>query len=308
MTSVDFDVDDDFFSKSIDSVPKKPVYINGSTSIEVCETLLFITNEINKLFIGNKNVSGEWKNFTYTLVYLNNENRCKVIISIFDCENGSFLLEINRLSGDSLLFINIFKDVKNVFGKEKLEIIDYPWYSSVVDKIPLDSLIYNKALEDVLSMAFHKDVFVNVSASKIICSLLLNNDLIDIDLSKIIDALKHLIKIKFDYCDEYAWSAIKILSSMKCQKLIISDSELVYSLLELCSNGSYESIPKRRLCSTILSNIICSYDKKCAEMFVLIVHKELMLEWLESVDKLEDQYVREQALHVKNELKSFHGF
>ena len=313
MTSIDdfenFNFENpDFEKKSDNIVPRLPIYFNHSTFIEVYNTLLFITNELNAYFISNKNVSGEWKNFTYTLVYLNNENRCMVMISIFDCENSSFLLEINRLSGDSLIFINIFKEVKNLFESDKLEIIDYPFFGSDVDKTQLEPLIYNKALEDVLSMAFHKDEFVNVTASKIICSLLLQNDLLDVDWLNIFDALKHLITIKFDYCNEYAWGAIKILSSMKCRKLIISDSELVYSLLELCSNDSYETIPMRRVCSTILSNIICSDDKTCVEMFVLIVHKELMLEWLESVDKLEDQYVREQALHVKNELKSFHGF
>lgn len=287
------------------TVPKIPFCISQSTSFEVCNTVESIINNINELFIDNKYVSGQWNNFTYSLVYLNKEKRCKIEINIFDCKNGSFLLEINRNSGDSLIFINMYKEIKNSFEKEKQEIINYSFNTSVIKENSKSLSIEGKELEFINKMAFGKYGDELMNASMMLCHILSTKCVINTDFSIIVNTLKHLTTIKFKSCDEYAWGALENISSMECKKLIIADTELVHSLLELCSNGSYETIPMRRVCSTILSNIICCHDKTCVEIFMSIVNEELMLEWLENVDTLEDQYVKEQAINVKNELKCF---
>jgi hypothetical protein len=290
--------------KDINNVPKIPFYISPLTTVTVYETVGTIINNINELFIDNKYVSAQWNNFTYTLVYLNKEIRCKIEINIFDCKNGSFLLEINRNSGDSFMFINMYKEIKNAFEGEKLEIIDYSFNKSVIKENSKSLSIGEKELELILKMAFGKYGDEIMNASIILCRILSTNNEINIDFSIIVNALKHLTTIKFKSCNEYAWGALESISLTENKKLIISNPELVHSLLELCSNGLYETIPMRRVCSNILSNIICD-DKTCVEIFLSIVNEELMLEWLESVDKLEDRYVREQSINVKNELKCF---
>lgn len=80
----------------------------------------------------------------------------------------------------------------------------------------------------------------------------------------------------------------------------MKNSSFLQQMLQLCSNGSYNTAEMRRECARLLANI-CSV-RTSAMRVVQAVGEDNVVSWLHTVDDLADERLKLHAERAKNAL------
>jgi hypothetical protein len=222
--------------------------------------------------------------------------------------SGGFVVEGNRLSGDSLAFVNVYQAVLNIFipPTDVAPLPCLPIPGGVDDASSSD---VDLSIDSVLSMASSGIGEAQVSASQIFCDIFTRSNtthLININkYNECLAALVMLATVEFESCNQHAICALAHLSSShSCQEVLMRDERFLQTLLPLCSDGNYNTIEMRREGARLLANISCCGGEAGAQQVVSCAGLGNIASWLQSVDGLKDERLRVYADRAKVSLAS----
>lgn len=289
-------------------VPSEPIYVSPTTSFITGQGIDDIKAIIDNELRGQDKISSEFfdTKCRWEGVYLDGSIRCKFEVNIYCQQSGDFVVECNRLSGDSFAFVQFFKSIKNRFLSSS-EIAQEHRLSLPPPRQQVQQDRLEKSIRNVVSMADSGVGEAQVSAAQIFCN-------VSADASKhdmlmhcgCIPALMKLMKVEFESCNEHAVCALANLSSSpNCQDILTKDENFVKTLLPLCSDTdcNYNTIGMRRECARVLANI--SGAASGAQHVVECAGINSIVSWMENVENMKDEKLRLHADRAKASLASY---
>jgi hypothetical protein len=288
------------------SVPNEPIHISKSTSFSTQHTPSDILAMIQAKLEQLEGVSYEFfiEKFRWEGVYLVCSMRCKFEINVYRRASGGYVIEGNRLCGESIAFVGVYRSVYNLFNEKKVEKSTWTCFgpSPPTKRKALDSDVV-ASLKAVIAMAESSVGEAKVNAAQIFSNMasdsskhryLVENDCVPL--------LIQLMKFEFQSCDQFAAIALTQLSEYPpCRQLLAQNKEFLEILLPLCSaDGNYNSTEMRRKCTQLLANI--SGADRGAQHVVTAVGRRHVDTFLQNVDSLKDLQQRELANVAKRSL------
>lgn len=286
-------------------VPPEPFYVAPSTHFVTMVNVGDVKARVEVELNSQAGVSYEFfpSKCRWEGVFLDGSTRCKFEINVYKRSRGGFIVEGNRVSGDSFAFVNIYKAIRNIFDSSADTTCVPPLSVPPAGKVS-DTDAVRSAVVAVVAMADSLGE-AQVGAAQILCDLAsdpsLHSTLVELGC---VPALIKLMRVEFQSCNQHAICALAQLSSNEqCQAILMRDEAFLQSLLPLCADGSYNTIEMRRECARLLANISCS-GQEFARQVVTNAGAEQIQSWLESVDGLKDERLRLHADRAKMSLSS----
>ena len=225
---------------------------------------------------------------------------------------GTFIVEVNRLSGDAEGPRNVFNSLKRALNKddasaeaeaevevppvERCSPLTVPPLTSRMME-PLSITDLSAALQPLLRMATEKSIDAKVESSKIICDLA-HNEAMQQPLceSGCLRVLGELIASTApDQARRHAVLAIAHLSaSMACQEAFI-DSGVVPVLLNISGDSSNDKYDRREM-KREAARAIANISVRFGEVLITTLGQDTVSSWLKATECTTDERLK---LHVK---------
>lgn len=288
------------------SVPDEPLYVAVTQFVSDydIETIIsMIEHELNNIL----EVSYEFyhQKCRWEGVYLCGPSRCKFEFNIYKNDSGSYIIEANRICGDNFCFGTMFRGIRDKFSSScssPTSVMNFQHIPLPETDIELSSSEIVAAITPILSMAASGLCESQVNAAQIFCDLSMQPNMVQVLCEQdCVKALVKLVRVEFGYCNQHAVCALANLSSSRsCQEILLKDEAFLQQLLQLCSNGSYNTAEMRRECARLLANL-CS-AKTSAMKVLRVVGADDVSSWMDTVDDLKDERLRLHAERAKNAL------
>lgn len=241
-------------------------------------------------------------------VYLCGPTRSKFEFNVYKSGNESYIIEGNRLCGDSFPFSTIFRALREKFCTSGItkcppSVLNFQCVPLLESSVELSPSEINDAVAPILAMAASGKCESMVNAAQILCDLSLQESMREsISTRDCVMTLVKLTRVEFDYCNQHAICALANLSSSRsCREFLLNDDSFLQQLLHLCADGSYNTSEMRRECARLLANV-CS-SRSGAMRIVELVGEDNVSSWVESVDGLKDERLRLHATRAREALQ-----
>jgi hypothetical protein len=288
------------------SVPEQPFHVaitNFSTNCEIDTVVSWVDHELsNVLEISYQFYSDKCR---WECVYLSGPTRCKFEFNVFKGDDSSFIIEGNRLCGDSFPFSTMYRNVRTKFTGDcssPNSVTNFQFIPMPEISLELTSTEIHDAVTPVLAMAASGKCESQVNAAQIFCDLSLQQNMLEVLCQpKTISALVDLCRVDFDYCNQHAVCALANLSSSRsCQDALLQDACFLQQLLQMCCCGCHNSAEMRRECARLLANLCGA--KSSAAQIIQHIGQDDVYRWMESVDDINDERLRLHAQRAKHAL------
>lgn len=290
------------------TVPVEPFYIAPSTHFLTSLNVGDIKARVETELKGMSGVSYEFfaEKSRWEGVYLVGSARCKFEINVYRRLSGGYVVEGNRLNGDSLAFITIYQAIRNRFvtTPDDMEPIPMLPVSESLQGVSISDM--DEGIDGVLSMAYSGKGEAQLGASQIFCDIFNRGDNTHLisKYNECLTALVNLVNVDFQSCNQHAICALAHLSSShECQEMLIKDTAFLQTLLPLCSDdGNFNSMEMRRECARLLANISSCKGVEGAQEVVSHAGVQHVQSFLQSVDNLKDDRLRVHAERARDSL------
>mmetsp|Transcript_6201 Transcript_6201/g.10136 ORF Transcript_6201/g.10136 Transcript_6201/m.10136 type:complete len:423 (-) Transcript_6201:242-1510(-) len=290
------------------TVPVEPFYIAPATHFLTTLNAGDIKARVETVLRGISGVSYEFyaDKCRWEGVYLVSSVRCKFEFNVYRRQSGGFVVEGNRLNGDSMAFITVYKAVRSRFvtspdDQEPIPMLPIPDSLNDVSVSDMD-----EGIDGVLSMAYSGKGEAQLGASQIFCDIFNRADSTHLisKYAECLTALVDLVNVDFQSCNQHAICALAHLSSShECQEMLIKDTSFLQTLLPLCSaDGNFNSMEMRRECARLLANISSCKGTEGAQEVVSHAGLQHVQSFLQSVDNLKDDKLRVHAERARDSL------
>ena len=233
---------------------------------------------------------------------MNGISFCNFQVHIYSSDNDDgYIVEINRLSGDPILFKSIYMKLEEsvkesrVVEKSIFETLsDFSSHESIPDS---DIEI---ALKPVMNMLTSELLDSQRTGTSIICSLSSHDDmqqpLCDFGFIKIL--LKLIDSPDSTVYRHVIFALGNLSSSPACQEAMLSVN-LIKMLIEMTGNGPYQSAPLRKEAVRIFANLASRYPKQ----ILSAVGGDTLSKWVNNIDNVFDVKLKIHALNAKESFK-----
>jgi hypothetical protein len=288
-------------------VPPEPFYVSPVMHFTTESSIVDVKNNIESVLTDRTGLSFEYfpTKCRWVVFFLLGSQCTKFEICVYKCTNGSYMIEGNRLSGDSMPFVETYQAIRKLFIDEVEE------YPAIVlaNPSPLEPSPdeVEKSIDNILSMADSGVGEAQLGASQIFCDIFSQSDALPHieKMSECLIALTKLAQVDFQFCNQHAICALAELSSTRaCQDILSRDDNFLKSLLSLCTDGTYDTIQMRRECARLLANITSSGGNSGASQVVNSAGLESVATWMRSVDDLKDERLRLHADRARDSLST----
>jgi len=310
-------------------VPPKPLFI-GSSQIALKMPLDEVIAQVEETLWKKSDIDYQYMKslFKWDIVHARGSSYCHFEISIFD-ENTlppSYLLEGNRLSGDSLSFRLLFNEFKESLLASRSshhtssQLLTLPisvtgcsnLSPNSLSSVDSDSSLHS--LLPIISMISPSSPLdIQLEGVRILCDLTMSIEyhgiLVDCCLHQLILLLVQEIDFlnveSYDgdsaaYDDSqlgcYALFAIANLSTYRpCQDMLVSDQSFLSYLFRQIADGPHTTAEMRRECARTLANLCVGLASKIVRNLGIRYAEK----WIETVDSLKDERLRLHATRAK---------
>jgi hypothetical protein len=288
-------------------VPEKPFFL-GPTQFITTLCLVDLVSKISQKLDEYFEVSYHFfpDQCRWEIVILRGSSRSKFEINVFRENSSSFLVEGNRLSGDSSSFHNVYCDIQSSLTKDTkpakknrtLECFPLP----ATEQLSMDDAM--SAIKPILSMATAEHLESRVEGAKMLCDLSLQPDLQSTLIEAGgIDVLMELVYIDFCSCNQYAMCALANLSSSRsCQEILIKGSKFLQTLVSMITDGPYHTTEMRRECARTFANLCCGASN--GRKIISTIGVDSASSWISSVDNLRDERLKLHAGRAKMQMEA----
>ena len=238
---------------------------------------------------------------------------CKMQVSIYSTYNqGAYIIECNRLSGDHGPFNETYRGLKAAFvvavehASLKRQITIRDSFASSTGPIPCHECVSDeeakKALQPILNYALSEFVEDQIEASRMLCDFSQDETLQQILCdAKTLRVILHLTQESSPVCArQNAFMALANLSTQHgpCQEAII-EAGVLPVFLQLVGNGSYETAELRREGARALANLSC----RLAPHIWNQIGEDSLNAWFGTIDALADERVKLHAMAARDSLR-----
>mmetsp|Transcript_30025 Transcript_30025/g.30476 ORF Transcript_30025/g.30476 Transcript_30025/m.30476 type:complete len:384 (+) Transcript_30025:209-1360(+) len=294
------DVDEDSCSNNIclePSVPMRPDFIfcdHFRAVDQVPLKLDELTIKVHNALAGSAYNAIEFisSDCLWNVVFVCGSSSYKAQIHIYQDFEESFIVEAQRLSGDSASFRTMYRQLKDAITGSKCSLQCSARVYPLPDVPALSEGEMVESLAPVVSMAKDQYLECQQSAAQVLCDLSQHEGMHNILCEAgCVEALVGLVRNGMDCTRQHAVLALANLSSSQsCQEAIISEGVLP-ALLSLVTNGPCSSTVMGRESARLLANLS---DRLASRVFSALDAEELKL-WMASVDDLNDSFLKQQA-------------
>jgi hypothetical protein len=286
-------------------VPVEPFYVSPLLHFVTDSSIVDIKTAIGGVLADRTGLSFEFfpTKCRWVAFFLLGSLRTKFEICVYKRSNDKYVIEGNRLSGDSVPFVETYQAIRKLFVEE---IDEYPTIvfpnPSPIEASP-DEI--EKSIDNILSMAESGIGEAQLGASQIFCDIFSQSHALPHieKMPECLVALTKLAQVDFQFCNQHAICALAALSSMRtCQEVLTRDDEFLRTIFSLCTDGSYDTIQMRRESARLLANIAGSGGDSFASRVVKCAGIESVESWLRSVDDLKDERLRIHADRARDSL------
>ena len=284
------------------TVPEKPFYLGPSqfiTTLCLTELVSRIDQQLAMFFEASYNFFPD--HCRWEIVTLSGSSRSKFEICIFQEDLKSFLVEGNRLSGESAPFHNFYDKVKCSLTNSEPQQRARPIPLPAAEQIPMEEAV--SAMKPILSMAISLHLDARVEAVKMICDLSVQMDLqSSLCAAGAIEILMELITVDYGCCNQFAMCALANLSSSRsCQEILLKGgSQFLQVLFGMITDGPYHTAEMRRECARTLANLCRNHSKK----IISTVGMDGVSSWISSVDSLKDERLKLHARRAQMNMEA----
>lgn len=287
-------------------VPEQPFHVavtHFTTSLDIDSVICCIEQELKSILEVSYEFS--YDKCKWDCVYLCGSTRCKFELSVFKNGLGSYLIEGNRLSGDSFPFSNIYRRVRSKLSGEPpspSSVTDFQFIPLPDSVLELSSSEIFDAVTPILTMAGSGKYESQVNAAQMFCDLSMQQNMVEVLCeARCVKALVSLCDVEFDYCNQHAICALANLSSSRsCQDVLLEHDYFLQNLIQMCCCGNYNTAEMRRECARLLANL-CSVKSSAKKVFHSVGEDDIR-RWMDSVDDLHDERLRLHANRAKQSL------
>jgi hypothetical protein len=290
------------------TVPVEPFYIAPATHFLTSLNIGDIKARVETELKGMLGVSYEFfaDKSRWEGVYLVGSSRCKFEFNVYKRSSGGFVVEGNRLNGDSMAFVTIYQAIRNRFVTTPEDVEPLPMLPIPDSLKDVSASDMDEGINGVLSMAYSGKCEAQLGASQILCDIFNRGDSTHLisKYAECLTALVDLVNVDFQSCNQHAICALAHLSSShECQEMLIKDTAFLQTLLPLCSaDDNYNSMEMRRECARLLANISSCKGNEGAQEVVSNAGLQHVQSFLRSVDNLKDEKLRVHAERARDSL------
>jgi hypothetical protein len=290
-------------------VPDQPFYVAVTqfTTTQNIETLVsMIESELSNVVELSYEFTHE--KCRWDCVYLCGPTRCKYEFNVYKNGLGSYIVEGNRLCGDSFPFSTMFRALRSKFTDDACSspksVLNFQFIPLPEAALELSPSEIEEAVVPILSMVASGMYESQVNAAHIFCDLSLQQDMLEVLCQpRCINALVTLSRVEFNYCNQHALCALANLShSRSCQEVLLSDESFLRSLMQHCCNGTYNTAEMRRECARLFANLCQA--KTSALKFYQVVGQDDVTQWIDSIDDITDSRLHLHAERARQSLLS----
>jgi hypothetical protein len=277
-----------------------------STHFHTNIPLEIIYAQIEKLLKESNGVSYEFAESLsqWTVVYLNGSVHSKFQITVYDGKLHDFVVEGNRLMGDSFSFRSVYAQIKHALSNSVQSNEEHDSFCTAfplpVPSCSIDEAESNIGVDCILRMARECTVEAHCAAAKVLCDLSLDDCFQQTLVEKGgLGVLKELVQNSAcEWSRQHAIIAVSNLSDARLfQKDIIKEGYLPV-LLSLAVDGPYHTAELRRCAVHILANICHDHT---SEVVAAIGHKDVCC-CMNLIDSLADDKLKVHAARAKESL------
>lgn len=241
----------------------------------------------------------------WNLYYVNGSCHCKMQVHIYAGFSNGYVVEGNRLQGDSSLFRSLYSQLKMELSTEDGDNgVCYDSFT-VFTPLPMPPALLPESsdlhgLGPLFRMAQSPYVESQLEAVKSLYDLS-NEEGLRVQMASLgcVSVLVDLLHVsQSEWVQQYALLTLANFSdSRECLKIIVESNVLV-TLLSLCCDGSYQTAEIRMLGAYILANV-CGHN---AALVVDSIGQNVLGAWLPTVNNLKDDRVRLHCARAKDNL------
>jgi len=288
-------------------VPEKPFFIGPAqfiTTLCIIDLVSRISQKLDEYFEVSYHFFPD--QCRWEIVFLRGSSRSKFEINVYRENSSSFLVEGNRLSGDSSSFHNVYCEIQSSLTKNTkpakknrtLECFPLP----ATEQLSMDDAM--SAIKPILSMATAEQLESRVEGVKMLCDLSLQPDLQSTLIEAGgIDVLMELIHIDFCSCNQYAMCALANLSSSRsCQEILIKGTKFIQTLVSMITDGPYHTAEMRRECARTFANLCSGVSN--GRKIISTIGVDSASSWISSVDNLRDERLKLHARRAKMQMEA----
>jgi len=291
------------------SVPSKPHYLVPTHF--VCESdIETILSTVNRCLNDISEISYEYSDndYKWSAVYVKDTKYCELEVFIYSDSGNPYIVEANRLTGDASAFYPFYKDLKNNLLTSCDECRSADSFASSTPMPgaiePLSEVEAKEALAPIHMMANEDYPEAHQIAAHILCDLSIQDgiqqQLCDNGLISVLVGFAKEDGLFAQHTQRFAILALANLSdSHVCQEKMI-EVGVIPLLLNLATDGPYQTAEMRRAVARILANI----TSRLAATVASSVDRSLLLQWIADVDNIRDSKLRYFADRAKTSLLS----
>jgi hypothetical protein len=282
-------------------VPDKPFFVavtHFCTSRDIDVVVSMVEHELSSSLETSFDFYHE--RCRWECVYLSGASRSKFEFNTYKNGDGTYIIEGNRLCGDSFPFSTTFRGLRGKFSEDMsaspTSVTNFQFIPLPDTVSELSSSDIADAVAPILAMAKSGKCESQVNAAQIMCDLSLQQDMMEVMCQEdCVTSLIKLVRVEFNYCNQHAVCALANLSTSRtCQEILLQDEGFMLHMLQMCCNGNFNTAEMRRECARLLANV-CSSSPSCAVKLVKGVGEDEVACWLDSVDDLKDERLRLHA-------------
>jgi hypothetical protein len=235
---------------------------------------------------------------------LNGSSHCKAQVHIYAGFVNGFVVESNRLAGDSSSFHSLFAQLKTDVSEDGSRGVCYDSFT-VFTPLPtpyelLESSTDLHGLRPIIRMAQSEFVDAQLEASRTLCQLSneesLRSQLVELGCVPVLIEL--LSNGQSEWVQQHALLALANLSDCcDCRQALLSTGTvLIPMLLGLCCDGTYHTAEVRVLGAYIFA-ILCNHY---VAVVAACIGRDALETFIMSVDGLVDERVRLHASRARD--------
>lgn len=242
----------------------------------------------------------------WTVVLINGSNHCKFQVTVYNSKCGlGYLLEGNRLKGDSSLFRTFFSQIKSRLSNTNSDddnLRDFDSFS-ISFPLPISPCGDNchQSLDCLFQMANEPNVEAQCEAARILCDLTIDSSMQQtlVDLG-VLTVLRNIIcNSCCEWAQQHAMAALNNLSDAQIFQSSIIKEGLLPVLLALAVDGPYQTAELRRSAVHILANLCSTYSVEVAK----VLGQKVISPWMNKVDNLIDDRLKFHANRARESLR-----
>jgi hypothetical protein len=239
--------------------------------------------------------------------YLQGSSHCEIHVHIYTQSPPSltYIIEANRVEGDSKPFFNFYREFKAlILNTPDVKPVNNFYFEPLSSsKISPDQFL--GGVKPIFIMSAEPFFESRLEAAKMLCDLALHPDRSLLQLpdcrEQCLVALEKLVTDDFEYVRQHAMCALSAFVDIPGYPELMVRSNVVSVMLAQIENPrepSYETIQCRRECSRVLASLV-KYDVS-AVMATLLRCGAAVEECLQKVEDIRDKRLKYQAAKMRD--------